>query len=108
VKFTPDGIPHLIGGVYIRCVPGRKAPDDMKLEIRVSHGREYIPDEWRAVPMTLVAYMTEFFYKNEDNLYPPEEGYLGGEKFLQFLHDAVRNGYETATAGLEWEKAGRG
>ena len=102
MKFTPDGIPHLIGGVYIRTMPGRKSPDDMKLEIQTPQG------EWRAVPMTLVAYMTEFFFWNEENLYPRRDGFLGGEKFMEFLRDSVNNGYETATAGLEWEKAGRG
>ena len=104
MKFTPDGIPHLIGGVYIRTVPGRKAEGDMKLELCVNTDATTLEQRWQAVPMTLVAYMTEFFYRNEENLYPRSEGYLGGEKFMQFLADAVRNGYETATAGLEWEK----
>jgi hypothetical protein len=106
MKFTPDGIPHLIGGVRIRVVKGRKAPNDMKLEICCNEDATSLEQRWQAVPMTLVAYMTEFFYKNEDVLYPRSEGYLGGEKFLMFLRDAVENGYETATAGLEWEKAG--
>jgi hypothetical protein len=100
MKFTPDGIPHLISGVYIRVVPGRKVEGDMRLEI-------FTGDYWHPVPMALVAYMTEFFYVNEQLLYPPSKGFKGGEKFFEYLRQSVTDGYEVAQAELERERAAK-
>ena len=104
MKFQPDGIPHNIGGIFVRIVPGRKGPGDMRLEICRNWGHQ----SWVPVKMALVAYMTEFFFLNETLLYPPEGGFKGGEKFMDFLDQAAYEGYEVATAELEREKAARG
>ena len=63
--------------------------------------------EHRKVPMPLVYYIAQFLYENEDVLYPPERGFEGGEKFLDAVTEAARNGWEQQAEKLAGERRDR-
>jgi hypothetical protein len=83
----------------MRVVKGKKAEDDLRFEWQVPGG------EWRAVTMAAGGIMADFWYENEDVLYPPSAGFLGGEKYAQYLDQAMREGWDAADAVLQGEKA---
>lgn len=92
-----DGQTFGIDGVGFRVVKGDKGPEDLRLEWRCM-----LPT-WRPVSMRAAAALADFFYDNEDALYPPPA--LGGVYFLRYLDQAARHGYETADQRLRIEKA---
>lgn len=79
----------------MRVVRGRKSAQDLKLEWLVG-------GQWVAVPMAAAALLTDFFYENEDCLYPPPAA--GGEYLLAYLRQAAENGWQSADARLQNEK----
>lgn len=58
---------------------------------------------WRSIPMIAVAMMTEFFWENEDVLYPPPR-FKGGAYFFEYLRDACERGYLRADSKLKEER----
>jgi hypothetical protein len=59
------------------------------------------------VPMEMAGMMVEFFFHNEETLYPPFADYEGGKKFLTYGYNCVKMGYPDATRRLELEKANK-
>lgn len=93
-----------IGGVHVRVVrghkpdpqnPTRKHPGDLRLEIETRSG-------WVPVKMALVGLLANFFYENEETLYPPPR-YEGGKKFWRWLRLAIDD-WQKASSQLEDEK----
>lgn len=84
------------GRIEWRVETGKKKEGDLKILLR-------IPD-WTVVSMNMSALLADFLYQNENVLYPPTEGYLGGEKFHQFLDKAMSEGVLAASDELEQEK----
>ena len=62
--------------------------------------------EWRKPKMELAALLADFHDQVEENLYPPPR-FKGGEKFREFLRDALRYGWRFASDGLERERAAK-
>jgi hypothetical protein len=58
-----------------------------------------------AVPMSWLFLFVDFLFENEDVLYPPEQGYDGGDKLLSYLNKSVVAGYQFACDSLEVDKA---
>jgi hypothetical protein len=74
-----DGL--TVDGVTFRTVPGSKAPSDLRLEW-------YISGRWIPVAMSAGLVMADFFYENEERLFPyPADG---GERYLRAIRDAAR------------------
>ena len=84
------------GGIYWRIVEGRKKPGDLRLDMRAP--------SWTAVPMALGFLEADFYFQNENHLYPPEDGFQGGERYMNFLRGSVYLGWQAAVAQLELEK----
>lgn len=78
-------------GIRVRIVPGYKRTrgdaDDLRLEWET-------PSGWRAVSMATVLAMADFFYENEDALYPPPR-YQGGRYWADALTRAMQSGWRT-------------
>lgn len=85
-------------GLRWRVRTGAKHPEDLVLEINVE-------GYWLAVSMTLGFLLADFFFQNEDVLYPPSQGYRGGYKYLNDCKVAALHGWDKAAAGLRAEKA---
>jgi hypothetical protein len=62
---------------------------------------------WQRVEMDAAFLIADFMYENENVLYPQRLGWQGGEKPLQQLRIAARNGYEQATNTLHRERSAR-
>ena len=90
--FDIDGIRFRI--VYGRKVSRRRRGRDLRLEVFTEH-------RWRAMHMTLALFLTDFFCENEDILYPPEQGFKGGQMHIEALEVARRQGYKQAR---EWSR----
>lgn len=89
-----------LAGQRFRVQRGVKSPDDLRLDW-------YTPTGWRAVPMSPGAMMADFFFENEDVLYPPDMGNQGGSKYIALLRHAARHGWQKANAGLLAERAAK-
>lgn len=86
-----------ISGIPFRVVQGRKSADDLKLEWLTDRG-------WVPVDMAAGGLLADFFYENEHRLYTHPNA-LGGEKYMRFLQDCVRLGWQEAMDKLVDEKA---
>ena len=75
------------GNIHWRVVEGRKSEDDLRLDLLVPR--------WTAVPMGLGFLFADFFYENENVLYPPSR-YRGGQMYLDFCGGAAHLGWEHA------------
>ena len=84
---TLPGVPE------IHVERGVKHPEDLRLKWHTSEG-------WTAVPMCAGFVLADFFWENENVLYPRGRG-LGGEMYLRQLAWAGRHGWEGAQAHLE-------
>lgn len=82
-------------GLRFRVCRGKKAPADLRLDVMTG-------GTWRAVHMRLGAMLADFFYENEDVLYPPPA--KGGRKYLDYCRDAAKHGWEKAEAVLRIER----
>lgn len=87
-----------IDGLRFRVTQGVKSPDDLRLDVKAD-------GSWRAVHMRLGAFLADFFFENEDVLYPPPA--KGGRKYLTYLRDATRYGWTKADAVLRIERRQR-
>ncbi len=104
--------PFDFDGLKFRIVPGVKPTGlgergkDLRLEV-------YVGDAWRPVHMRLGAFLADFFYDNEEVLYPlftPDDiktHWMGGKKYLVYVSSAARHGWEMAEAQLQAERAQR-
>lgn len=85
-----------LAGMQFRVVHGVKAPDDLRLDwlVRDVQGIGH----WITVPMSVALMLCDFFFENEDVLYPPPA--KGGKYFLDYVRVACRSGWEKAQAGI--------
>lgn len=81
-----------------RVVNGDKKPGDLRLEWWSSARRLWLP-----VQMSAAALITDFFYENEDHLYPPPR-YMGGPYFMGYLAIAAAEGWQRADRKLRTEQ----
>lgn len=91
-----------VDGVRFRVVPGVKKPGDLRMDW-------WLEGRWVPAPMSWGALLGDFFYDNEQFLYPPmpNNRLKGGEKYVLFVRHAGRHGWRSAMAGLRAEKAMR-
>ena len=89
-----------ISGIHFRVVQGQKSPNDLKIEWLTAFG-------WRPIEMDAAALLADFFYENEEALYPQTNGYKGGQKFWEFLRHAMRHGWVRAVGGKNIERSQR-
>lgn len=82
-----------IGGIPWRIVTGMKSEDDLRMDIQVG-------EKWVAVKMDLGFLMADFFYENENVLYPPSQGFRGGQMYLDFCRGAAYMGWTHASETL--------
>lgn len=91
----------VVDGLHFRVVQGAKSPEDLRLELELGSG-------WRPVNMSWGALMADFFFENEDVLYPPEErhlhGRIGGQYYLNYCARAAREGWQESDYGMRGEK----
>jgi hypothetical protein len=82
-KFV-DGYEVTVDGLQFRVQRGRKGRQDLILQwLTPTRG-------WQTISMTAVALLVEFLHENEGRLYPFGRG---GEMVMDFLRDAVTNGW---------------
>jgi hypothetical protein len=98
----------MCSGLAFRVEQGRKlsrvaGETDLLLEV-------WTGDRWAAVGMELGAMLTQFFYENEQVLYPPAlmngsgEPLLGGQRYLNACRAAIHHGWEAVAQQLEAER----
>lgn len=99
-RFNPGDL-FEIGGMHFRVVPGSKTPrgpgQDLRLDWLRSDGC------WRPVKMAHAGLIVDFFFENEDVLYPPPQ-FDGGRRFTDYLKHGLKHGWQSAEAGLRIEK----
>ena len=86
------------GPLEVRTVQGRKAANDIRLDIRCM--------DWHAISFDQLALIVDVLYENEHRLYPPSLGYKGGEKLWIHLRQSIRLGPDKTAVLLRMEKAG--
>ncbi len=91
------GDQFMFQGVRFRIVPGTKRPGDLRLEW-LGNGRYWLPLSYEPV-----GFLIDFFFENEDRLYP-RPTYQGGDYFMAFLRASVRHGYHDAWSGVLADK----
>jgi len=96
--FTFDGIKfRVVEGVKRQKFTGKTG--DLRVDWWSEELRRWVP-----IRMQTVGFLVDFFFENEDFLYPPHLGFKGGEKVMKYLRHAVRHGFEKAEAGLRAER----
>lgn len=99
----PTTEPFEVDGMAFRVVPEeqarsnkRKKPGHVVLQWN-SH------DGWREITMAQAFVMSDFFFREEGWLYPEEDGYRGGWKFLDACRSAALHGWRFARDRLRAE-----
>jgi len=85
-----------VDGIWYRLVPGRKDPDDLRLDW-ASPGWS-----WRPVSLDHVALIIDAISDNENVLYPPPAA--GGGYVWKFVKQALRDGWRKAVYDLQLER----
>lgn len=83
-------------GLRFRVVQGKKSPDDLRVDVAVA-------GSWRPVRMELLFFLMDFFFENEEYLYPPPK-FKGGLKILNAARTASMRGYRFAQQELSEEQ----
>ena len=87
-----------INGVVFRIVEGvKEPPGDLRLEVLADEG-------WVPASMTLGFFLADFFYENENHLFPPSNGFEGGEMYIDACRDAGQSGWRKAAEVLQEQK----
>jgi hypothetical protein len=89
------GMSFFIAPFEYRVVPGKKDPNDLVLEVLKA-------GTWHKVTMDHAFLYADFFYENEEVLYPPP--YRGGHYFLRRLKDAAVLGWRHEAQRLKDQK----
>lgn len=93
-----------LDGLRWRVVLGRKesrVPGEV--DLRLEH---MTPNGWRPTAMALLFMLADFWYENEDILYPRPR-WQGADYLLRAVRRATQNGYESEITRLEDEKAAK-
>jgi hypothetical protein len=91
------------GQLDLRIVQGEKAPEDRRLDVRCP--------TWEPVKMALGGLLTDFFYENEQILYPPTpnvgrgRGQRGGAYYLDAMKEAAATGWRPVALRIEAERS---
>ena len=91
-----------LDGLRWRVVRGRKqsrVPGE--IDLRLEH---LTPQGWRPTAMALLFMLADFWYENEDLLYPRPR-FQGADYLLRAVGRAAKNGYQSEVDRLEAEKA---
>lgn len=86
-----------VDGIEFWIQRGEKGPGDLRLMMLT-------PTGWRPIRMTLGFFLADFFYENEEVLYPPEQGYAGGGYYLERCREAAEAGWRSAQVRLNGER----
>lgn len=93
------------GGFNLRVVEGCKPRrsdgelgHDLRLDFQTNTG------SWAPVPMAAVALIVDFMHENENHLYPPDRGFMGGAKFRQYVIAAMELGVVRVETELRHER----
>ena len=89
-----------VSGLPFRVRFGKHRDGDLRLEWMTPAG-------WRPIEMAAALAQVDFFYENEHRLFPPSEGYAGGEYFLAATRRAVRHGWKHAADVIRTEREWR-
>ena len=97
--------PFEISGVRFRVVLGSKTA---RADATGHRGRDLCLEwqtvvGWRPCEMAVGALFADFFYDNEDVLYPRPIG-QGGNKYRSYLYHAMKEGWQVADGVLQFEK----
>lgn len=93
------GDSFVFDGHSYRVAQGGKGPTDQLLEVKTERG-------WRPVGMSTSAMMADFFFQNEERLYPRPAG-EGGWKYVRFMNKAISHGWKVADDELKRERIRR-
>lgn len=88
-----------IRGFEVRLVPGHKAPDDLRLDVRSR--------DWHTVRFDTLGLLFDALYENEHRLYRPSLGHQGGEKLRDYITNAIRYGHDKAATELRLEQSAK-
>lgn len=90
-----------VSGIWFRIEPGKK-------QARVSGGQDLRLEAWSGrawvpVEMALGAFLADFFYENEEVLYPPPN--MGGQYYIEYVcNEAAHRGWVTAALNIRKER----
>lgn len=87
----------VMSGLPLRVRDGKKAPGDLVLEWLT-------PDGWVAIDFHTIGFLVDFLYENEHHLYPPRDGYMGGEKLIEHMNRSIQRGWKAGADYLNGEK----
>jgi hypothetical protein len=94
-----------VDGVRFRVVAGKKTPNGgMGQDLRLDW---WTGGRWQAVGMGVGFLLADFFFENEEVLYPQALGHLGGKKYLRFVKHAAERGWRYAVVELRAEQEAR-
>lgn len=62
---------------------------------------------WRPVKMELGFVLADFFYENEERLYPQHQRFMGGQYYLQACYNATIFGWQDARERTDKERVER-
>lgn len=86
-----------VDGVTLRVERGKKGPADLRMDV-------FVGGEWKPVHMSLGCVLADFFFENEDVLYPPSQGFAGGTYYLRALAEAPKVGWEAVVGRIRSER----
>lgn len=93
-----------VSGIPYRIVKGRKAEDDLVLELHAG-------GDWRRIGMDLGFLLADFLPENEDVLYPAAASQRvaggGGDYYLSECWHARKHGWQSALQKLVRERAAK-
>lgn len=97
--FRVDGLDYRIrAGHKLRrtdAAPGY----DLVLEVRTTRG-------WTPVSMVAGFLAADFYFENESALSPPSAGYDGGQRYCDYVVEAIDQGWRHARDHLERDRRG--
>lgn len=97
-----EGDAFEVSGVRFRVCTGTKGPDDLVLKWQLHDGR------WAPILFDAAFLMADFFYENEEALYPSyRPNNQGGEKFRCAVFVAVKYGWREASRRVALERQQR-
>lgn len=91
------------GLMDLRVVQGDKALDDRRLDLRCP--------VWQPIKMALGCLLSDFFFENEQVLYPPTpnggrgKGVRGGQYYLAAANEAAASGWLPVAERIETERS---
>jgi hypothetical protein len=98
-RWQADTSHRIANAPDFRVKRGDKDGGDLRLDWWSSAQKLWVP-----VQMSAAALITDFFYENEEHLYPRVRGYMGGDFFIEYLKLAAHEGWQVADKKLRTEQ----